>query len=97
LYAHSRLLYAKYPFEAFIRRQELKEYTIILYDMSRLKYNQKMRIEYKLFEKGTLKNLGGRRIGKGVIILPSSNDRVVRKMLEDEGAKVQQLTIFMED
>jgi hypothetical protein len=65
--------------------------------MSRLKYNQKMRIEYKLFEKGTLKNLGGRRIGKGVIILPSSNDRVVRKMLEDEGAKVQKLTIFMQD
>jgi hypothetical protein len=65
--------------------------------MSRLKYNQKMRIEYKLFEKGTLKNLGGRRIGKGVLILPSSNDRVVRKMLEDEGASVQQLTIFMED
>jgi hypothetical protein len=65
--------------------------------MSKLKYNQKMRIEYKLFEKGTLKNLGGRRIGKGVLILPSSNDRVVRKMLEDEGASVQQLTIFMED
>jgi predicted nucleotidyltransferase len=97
LYAHSKLLYAKYPFEAFIRRLELKEYTIISYDMSRLKYNQKMRIEYKLFEKGTLKNLGGRRIGKGVIILPSSNDRFVRKMLEDEGAKVQKLTIFMED
>jgi hypothetical protein len=41
--------------------------------------------------------VGGIRTGKGMIILPSSNASVVRKMLEDEGALVRQLRIFMED
>ncbi len=92
---HARLLYAKYPFEASLRRPELKEYTFLLYDMAKLDYRQKMKIEYELYRKGTLKKLGGKRFGKGVLILPSSSGNLLAKMLEDEGAKVQQLAVFM--
>lgn len=63
--------------------------------MAKLDYRQKMKIEYELYRKGTLKKLGGKRFGKGVLILPSSSGNLLAKMLEDEGAKVQQLAVFM--
>lgn len=94
---HGRLLYAKYPFEAFLMRPELKEFLLLSYDMAELEYRQKMKIEYELYGKGTMEKLGGRRVGKGVLILPASSGKSVAKMLEDEGARVQQLTLFMPD
>ncbi|MEM0118126.1 MAG: nucleotidyltransferase domain-containing protein [Conexivisphaerales archaeon] len=94
---HGRLLYAKYPFEAFFKQPQLKEHCILSYDMSHLSYRKKMKIEYELYGKGMLKKLGGKRLGKGVLILPSSSAKHVAKMLEEEGASVQLLSIFIPD
>lgn len=65
--------------EPLIERLGLRELTEISYDLTKLDQSKKMLFNYALLgrrgNEGILQSLGGRRLGKSMIMLPSEHER----------------------
>ena len=98
IYKDGMILYAKYPFPAFLR--PLNQWKLIVYDLSMLEQRDKMKILYKLYGKrklgkyGLLEMLGGRKLGDGCIIIPAENLKPILEIFKQFNVKIKILDFY---
>ncbi len=77
--------------EPLLESLGLREYTEIVYDLTRLGQSQKMLFNYALLgrrgNKGLLQNLGGRRLSKSAVYVPSRNDGEIELFMKHWGVR----------
>ncbi|MEM3844647.1 MAG: hypothetical protein QXU98_02940 [Candidatus Parvarchaeota archaeon] len=68
-----------------LSRLGLKRYVEMVYDLTNLDQTQKMRFNYALFgrgkNKGIVNSVNGKRVGKGVILIPYDGKRTVENFI----------------
>ena len=81
LFTHGKVLFARFPLEVFPQPLRLEPYCLIVYDMGRLGYRDKMKIVYFLFRKGgvgMVAKMRGVKLGEGCLLVPSNvGDEIV--------------------
>ncbi len=100
LLTNGKVLFAKYPLEVFPKPAKLKNYTIIIYDMSSLSYKDKMKTVYFLYKKegkGIVTKVGGTKLSEGCLLLPSSASNDITDKLIAMGVKVKKLELYVDE
>lgn len=96
-----KLIYMKYPFQAYIKPLTFKNLKLISYDMSSLKQKDKMKVCYKLYGKkgsgkiGLVKKFNGIKLGEGCILLPAESSHHLIEILKKYNVKYNILDICM--
>lgn len=91
---NGKLLYSKYPFQAYMKPINLKHMKLIIYNLSKLNQKDKMKIIYKLHGKGNSKNRGiinkvnGIKLNDGCILIPEENSKDIIDILKKYGAEI---------
>lgn len=72
--------------ETIFDRIGLKQFTEMIYDLSSLNQSKKMLFNYALFGRrgnsGFIQGLGGKRISRSVVSIPSSNEKEVETLIK---------------
>ncbi len=98
---NGKLLYSKYPFQAYIKPINLKHMKLITYNLSKLNQKDKMKIIYKLYGKGDSKNKGiinkvnGIKLNDGCILIPEENSKDVINILKKYGANINIIDTYI--
>ncbi|MGQ9552453.1 MAG: nucleotidyltransferase domain-containing protein [Candidatus Bathycorpusculaceae bacterium] len=98
LQKHGRVLFAKFPFEVFSKPLELKPFCLIVYDMRRLSYRDKMKATYFLYKKnnkGAVAHAGGIKINGSCILVPNNESSRIINALESLSVSVTKLEIYI--
>jgi predicted nucleotidyltransferase len=101
IFRHGKLLYSKYPFQSCMEPLNLKRMCLLVYSMGNLKQKDKMKLFYKLYRKGgsrdegLVSKFGGLKINDGCIIVPEESSEAILKVLQEHGAKVKMLKIYL--
>jgi len=93
-----------------VKKLKLSPQVIISYDLSGLPNYDKLRIHRALYgyrverehrgkkyvseSKGLLAEIGGRRLGKAVIMIPKENERYLKKVLDEAKVKYKSLEVW---
>lgn len=99
--SHGRLLYARHPFEVPAMNAKLKRAAVVSYDMRGLGQRAKARIVYRLYGrksssiKGLVDELGGVKLSEGCVLVPEEGVRRIREAIEDCGARVKVLKVYV--
>jgi hypothetical protein len=94
LFAHGKVLYAKFPLEVFLKPVKLDPFCLILYEMGGLSYRDKMRVSYFLYRKGgggAVDRAGGIKLSEGCLLIPSDASDEIVSVLRSFGANARKL------
>jgi hypothetical protein len=100
LLANGKVLFAKYPLEVFPKPAKLKPFCLIIYDMSRLSYKDKMKIVYFLYKKegkGIVTKVGGTKLNEGCLLLPSNASNEIIDKLNAIRVNVKKLEVYVDN
>lgn len=98
---HGKALYSKYPFQPSLVPLNLQRARLLVYNMRRLKQEDKMRLLYRLYGKrgarsmGLVNRLGGLKIGEGCIIVPEENAGAILEVLREHGVEVKSFDVYV--
>jgi predicted nucleotidyltransferase len=101
IFKHGKLIYAKYPYQFYMKPLNLKHMLLLVYNMRNMKQKDKMKLFYKLYGKkenksaGLVNRLDGLKINNGCIIVPEENSEVILKVLKEYGTEVKALKIYI--
>lgn len=97
---HGRVLYAREALAARIGHLLLKPFAIVSYDLSSLPYRGKMRVLYRLYERGEgglVGESGGTKLGGGCVLVPREAGREIVDLMLSSGAKASRTDVFVEE
>lgn len=94
VYSQGRVLYSKFPFEVSLRPLVTRPHVIVIYDMSRLSYRDKVRLRYRLYEGGVLSKAGGAKLAESCLIVPEETSGKVIAAIKEHGAEVKTISVF---
>jgi len=95
---HGKVLFAKFPLEVFSMPVRLDPFCLIVYDMSRLSYSDKMKVVYFLFRKGgqgTVAQMGGVKLSEGCLLVPRSACDEIASKLKGFGIAPRKLEAYI--
>jgi len=98
IHRHGKVLFAKFPLEVSSIPLELKPFSLIVYNMSRLSYRDKMRVAYFLYKKGNdgaVAKAGGIKINGRCVLVPRNESNEIVDMLNSFGVNVKKLEIYV--
>lgn len=85
--------------EPLIERLGLQEFTELSYDLTKLNQSKKMLFNYALLgrrgNEGVLQTLGGRRLGKSMIMLPSEHEGEAENFVKKWNVKYSKRRILI--
>ncbi|MEM2180576.1 MAG: nucleotidyltransferase domain-containing protein [Nitrososphaeria archaeon] len=100
IFRNGKLLYIKYPFQAYMRPLDLKPYKLITYNMSGLRQEDKMKFYYKLYGKnsssniGLVKKVGGIKVSEGCLLIPENSFEIIKEILNKFNVKFNIIEIY---
>ncbi|MEM0054466.1 MAG: nucleotidyltransferase domain-containing protein [Nitrososphaeria archaeon] len=100
IFRNGKLLYIKYPFQAYMRPLDLKPYKLITYNMSGLRQEDKMKFYYKLYGKnsssniGLVKKVGGIKVSEGCLLIPEDSFEIIKDILNKFNVKFNVIEIY---
>lgn len=100
IFRNGKLLYIKYPFQAYMRPLDLKPYKLITYNMSGLRQEDKMKFYYKLYGKnsssniGLVKKVGGIKVSEGCLLMPEDSFEIIKDILNKFNVKFNVIEIY---
>ncbi|MEM1985328.1 MAG: nucleotidyltransferase domain-containing protein [Nitrososphaeria archaeon] len=100
IFRNGKLLYIKYPFQAYMRPLDLKPYKLITYNMSGLRQEDKMKFYYKLYGKnsssniGLVKKVGGIKVSEGCLLIPENSFEIIKEILNKFNVKFNVIEIY---
>lgn len=100
--SHGRLLYGRHPFEVPAVYSKLMRADVVIYDMKGLDQRAKARLVYRLYGrkspsiKGLVDELGGVKLSDGCVLVPAEGSRSVKEAIEECGARVKVLKVYVE-
>lgn len=98
LHRNGKVLFAKFPFEVLSKPLKLKPFCLIVYNMSRLSYRDKMKVAYFLYKKGgagAVAKVRGIKINESCILVPSNKSNELVNILNSFGVNVKKLEIYI--
>jgi truncated hemoglobin YjbI len=85
--------------EPLVEKLGFREFTEIFYDLSRLDQSRKMLFNYALLGRrgsdGMLQKLGGKRLGTGVVVLPSENEKEAESFIKKWNVGFSKRTVLL--
>jgi len=100
LLIHGKVLFSKLPLEVFLPPVNLEPFSLIVYDMSDLKYRDKMKVVYSLYRKrgvGAVAKMGGIKLSESAILVPRSSGDEAVALLNSFSVKAKKLEIYMSE
>lgn len=94
VYSQGRVLYSKSPFQVSLRPLAARPYVIVIYDMSKLSYRDKVRLRYRLYEGGVLSRAGGTKLAESCLMIPEETSGKVFAALKEHGARVKTVRVL---
>ncbi|MEM2661222.1 MAG: nucleotidyltransferase domain-containing protein [Nitrososphaeria archaeon] len=100
IFRNGKLLYIKYPFQAYMKPLDLKPYKLITYNMSGLRQEDKMKFYYKLYGKnsssniGLVKKVGGIKVSEGCLLIPENSFEIIKEILNKFNVKFNIIEIY---
>ncbi|MEM2154933.1 MAG: nucleotidyltransferase domain-containing protein [Nitrososphaeria archaeon] len=100
IFRNGKLLYIKYPFQAYMKPLDLKPYKLITYNMSGLRQEDKMKFYYKLYGKnsssniGLVKKVGGIKVSEGCLLIPENSFEIIKEILNKFNVKFNVIEIY---
>lgn len=100
IFRNGKLLYIKYPFQAYMKPLDLKPYKLITYNMSGLRQENKMKFYYKLYGKnsssniGLVKKVGGIKVSEGCLLIPENSFEIIKEILNKFNVKFNIIEIY---
>jgi len=97
LFKHGIVLFAKLPLKVFPKPLKLEPFSLIFYDMSGLRYRDKMKVLYFLYRKGgegAIAKMEGIKIAEGCILIPSDASDEIISALSAFGVDAKKLEIY---
>lgn len=89
VHSQGRVLYSKFPFQVSLRPLTTRPYVIVVYNMSRLSYRDKVRLRYRLYDGGVLSRAGGTKLAESCLMVPEETSEEVVAALKEHGAEVR--------
>lgn len=96
---HGRVLFARFPFDLPVKAPRLEAYRLITYRMSGLDYRSKMRLLYRLYEKGgkgIVGEGGGFKLGEGCLLIPETFGKETIAAISGSKAPVVSLKVYVD-
>ncbi|MCX8188228.1 MAG: nucleotidyltransferase domain-containing protein [Nitrososphaeria archaeon] len=100
IFRNGKLLYTKYPFQAYMKPLSLRPFKLIVYDMSGLKQGDKMKFYYKLYGKsgsnnvGLVKKVDGIKISEGCLLIPEDSFKIIKEILDKFNVKFNVIDVY---
>jgi predicted nucleotidyltransferase len=100
IFTNGKILFAKTPLEVFPKPVQLKTFCLIIYDMSKISYKEKMKVTYLLYRKegtGIVAKVGGVKLKEGCLLVPNNTCNEIVDKLTAIGVRTRKLEVFTKD
>lgn len=100
LFKYGKVLFAKLPLEVFSKPVKLEPFSLVFYDMIGLSPRDKMKVLYFLYKKGgggAADKMGGIKLRKGCILVPSNVGDELIGILSAFSVDAKKLEIYLRE
>ena len=97
------ILYMQHPFTLRLKSAGVAPYLIVSYGLGALSQREKQKVDYQLFGRvaeghsyaGLVEKHGGRRLGRGCLLIPTQGSESVLSLLDERGLKYDLLEVYL--